>query len=1109
VKQPRFWVLFGLVAIACGVAARYFFPLAFSILALDVSMDRDRALAEAAAIMAREQLGPAGFQQAASFGLDTDTQTFVELEGGGKPAFTAMLGDGFYAPYAWRVRHFKEGETNETTIRFAPDGRLDGFVETIAESAAGPAIEPAAARALAEQGATGRWHVDLAGYELVEQSQEVRTNGRVDHTLTYERKTPALGDGRYRLRLTVTGDRLTEVSRFVFVPEAFDRRYASMRSANEAIGVGSVVGMALLYVFGGIGIGLFYLLRQRSVIVRPAVKWGIFIAGLQALATINSWPLAWMSYDTALPRSTFIAQQIATAVSMFVGFSAFFALSFMAAESLTRRAFGSHPQLWRSWSPAAGSSTTILGHTVAGYLLVTVFLAYDVGLYLFATRVLGWWSPSETLLHPDALATYVPWLDAIANSLQAGFWEECLFRAVPIAGAALIGDRFGKRTLFIVIAFVVQSLVFGAGHATYPAQPSYARPVELILPSIGFGLIYLYFGLIPGIVLHFAFDVVWFALPIFSATAPGIWVQQLMLIVMTFVPLWVLLWRRAQTGAWTALDPSLRNAAWTPPPPREIVEDDEAAPHYAVSGTTRTAWMAGGAVGLVALVAIAVLGRPDRLVTVSRARAAEIAREAVAARGATLDARWRVMPVPDGGSGGPHEFVARTAGEARRRTLVGTYLPAPGWQVRIASYEGDVAERAEEWRVGISGTGEVGLVSHVLPEGRTGASLDEASARRLAQDAVTARTGLDVAAGQAAEIEARPQKLDARTDWVFTFADRQAPPLPQGELRIQVTIAGDEVTSTGRFVHVPEDWLRSQRASDTRNLIIQVFTTFVFGSLLVAAAGAAVIAWSRHRYAPRLFVAAAGLMLLASGLNSANGLPMTMANLPTAQPLPLQMVVLAGIGVVALTLISVLVGLPIGSAPAKIDGTSRLPDRDALGLGIAVGLAGAGIAAAAAWLRTPIWGRFPDLTAIGAVVPIAHVALAPIGGYLTRLAVLLTVLVAVDRATHGWTRSRASYGVALALIGFLAVGAPGASSVTAWLLAGLLTSVGLLLAYLTALRADLTTIPVALATMAAAGLAASSVTQPFSAAWIGGPLAALLVFALGWQWHRALRSRPA
>ncbi len=47
-----------------------------------------------------------------------------------------------------------------------------------------------------------------------------------------------------------------------------------MRSANEAIGVGSVVGMVLLYVVGGIGIGLFYMLRSRWLLWRRATMWG-------------------------------------------------------------------------------------------------------------------------------------------------------------------------------------------------------------------------------------------------------------------------------------------------------------------------------------------------------------------------------------------------------------------------------------------------------------------------------------------------------------------------------------------------------------------------------------------------------------------------------------------------------------------------------------------------------------------------------------------------------------------------------------------------------------------------------------------------------------------
>src|SRR5687768_2905583 len=174
-------------------------------------MDRGRALDEARAIATRDGLGPAGFRQAASFGADNEAQTFVELEGGGKEVLTRMLRDNLYASYSWKVRHFKDGETNESTIVSTPDGRPYGFTEKLKEDAPGAALDAAAARRIAETGAAARWNVDLSKFTLVEQGQERRPSARIDHTFTYERNDATLNEGRYRLRLTVAGDRLTGV----------------------------------------------------------------------------------------------------------------------------------------------------------------------------------------------------------------------------------------------------------------------------------------------------------------------------------------------------------------------------------------------------------------------------------------------------------------------------------------------------------------------------------------------------------------------------------------------------------------------------------------------------------------------------------------------------------------------------------------------------------------------------------------------------------------------------------------------------------------------------------------------------------------------------------
>ena len=1102
-RRPAFWIALALLSAASTLIGIRFFPQAFSILALDIAMDRGRALDEARAIALRDRLGPPDFQQAASFAGDDEAQTFVELEGGGKDAFTRMLRDQLYAAYTWRVRHFKDGDPNETTIRFTPEGRPYGFRETLKEDAPGAALDASAARAVAERDAEAKWNAGLARFTLVEQGQERRPSGRVDHTFTYERSDATLNEGRSRLTLVVSGDRLTAVDHFVKIPEAFTRRYASMRSANELIGIGATAGLALLYVIGGIGVGLFFMMRKRWVLWRAAAIWGLVVGGLQTLASINEFPLLWMTYDTAVPRTTFIAQQLALVLAGFVGFSVFFALSFAAAETLSRRAFPHHPQLWRAWSRDAGPSVQILGRTVGGFLLVPVFFAYDVLLYVVMTKVFGWWSPAEALVHPDVLATYAPWLSAIANSFQAGFWEEALFRAVPIAGAALIGERFGNRRLFIVLGFVVQAIIFGAGHAPYPNQPAYARPVELIIPSIGFGLLYLYFGLLPGIILHFAFDVVWFALPIFLAKAPGIWLQQALVIVFTLVPLWIVFWRRKQAGQWIELPANALNAAWTPPAAPEATSAFPAPVYHALGPRARAAWLIVGAISLAAIVAGLVLRtskNPYGGLPLTRVHAEQLAREELQRRGATLPPGARVMAIPDDASGGPHQYVYETAGEDRWRQLLGVYLPRPRWHVRVATFEGDVADRAEEWRIFVDATG-VRNVQHIIPEARAGVSLDEAAARERARAAGKQRHGLDVA--QLKEVSAKPAKQKARTDWTFTFVDLTQAPQP--EARIDVTLAGDEVASVSRHIHVPEEWGRAQRAASTRNLAIQIAIAVAFGGLLFSAAISGMISWSRGHYAPQLFLVAAAISLLAAAVSLFNNWPTLIASLATTAPLQVQMIGVIAIGAIGLTILAAMIGLAIGAIPARLSNVNRISDRDAIPLGIAAGLFGGAVGAAAAAVRSPAWAQSPPVDAAGTLVPLIDVALDPLTSFLTALAVVITACVGVDRITASWTERKGAGIALLAILGFLAGGVPAGSSIAGWAIAGAVMAVALVVAYVALLRFDPTLVPIALGVMAAVRVLGLAVQRPFAGAAAGAFVAATLLILMAWGWFRLLR----
>lgn len=1104
-RKPVFWIVFVLLFIGSVLFALKYFSSAYPIVTLDLKMDREAALASAKQLSEQNHWEPEGFRQAATFSLDTEVQHFVELETGGPEAFSRMLKEKLYVPYAWRIRHFKESETNETLIRFTPEGMPYGFVEKLAEDAPGASLSAQSAQKIAEKTATEKWSVDLTAFKLVEKSKEIRPGNRVDHTFVYERPDVQIGEGLYRLRLVVSGDQLTELTHFVKIPEAFTRKYQEMRSANDTIAMSALAAMAIFYVIGGCIVGLFLLLKQRWILWRKALFWGILIAFLLVLVQVNHLPLAWMDYDTALSAQGFLLQQIVQMLVIFMGMGLLLTLTFMAAEGLTRKAFPHHIQLWRFWSSDTAGSPAIFGRTIGGYLAVGLFFAFDVALYFFATKVLGWWTPSEALFQPDVLATYFPWLTSIAISLHAGFWEECMFRAIPIAGAALLGQRFGHRRIWIIGAFIIQALIFGGGHANYPQQPAYARVVELIIPSIGFGLIYLYFGLLPVIILHFAVDVAYIAMPLFVSSASGIWVDRTIVVILTLIPLFILIWRRIRARKWQAVRETDYNRSWKPPEkakPKPV----ETKPEKIPSLDSKRCWLmiVAGIVGLMLWNFNSNFKNIAPPLNLKRNEAEQIAQQIMEERNIELSKPWQLLSTVQRPMGEDDRFIWQNESEEMYQSLLGSYLTVPAWMLRFVQFEGDVAERAEEYQ--IATTERVNRFSHILPEARKGSSLTEQSARKIAHKVLFDLYQLDATKLKA--VSAEPSKLPERTDWLFTFADTVNISLKDGEARIDAKIAGNEVSDTYRYIHVPEEWEREERNRENMTQIIQIIVILTIFVIFIVGVIGASIQWSKKMFSLPAFLTFLILLFTVGIINQINRWPSVMVKFSTAEPLSNQKLMAVLIPLIGLVFLSAALSLVIGFVTAwkTRQPRSKNPAITVL-CGFALGTLISGIKAlVTTWFRPSLEPLWADYTALSNWIPILRDGFGPITNYILGTALILLVIIAIDRFSHKWTQRRVIFAILLVLLVFVA-GGETETSLSFWFISGLTSGILYFLAYLFVLRLNLALIPLALGAGAMLDALQQGLLNGYPSAIPGTVLAMILIGMLSVFWHWQL-SQP-
>ena len=870
------------VAVAAAATAVWLFPRALPILALDQNLTRDVALARADSFFRAHALAPVGARTAVRFRGSDSLNTFVELAGGGHDSINALVRGRDVAVFVWSVRAFVPGDPHEARVDFAPDGRIVGFARTLAEADTRPEVSADSGQRLAEQVLASWINYRSDRWKLVTSSYETKkTSRRVDRTYTFERMDRRVGGAPIRADVVIAGDTPSKTTMYVEIPETFRRRYGEMRSFNELLSGIDGVGIIAIVIAGIVA--LIRSARDRRVRWRGAMVVGGVVGVFAFAAGLNEMPGSWFTYDTATSPATYQAMIAlgATAAGLLTAVLVGFTLA--AAESATRAAYPHHLDWWKLWTYRG--TTAVATRVAGGYAASTIAFAYVAIFYLATRSLLGWWVPSELLADPNQIATPLPWISGIAASLQAGVWEEALFRALPLSLLSLWVGQRPKRQWWMAGGVIVSALIFGFAHSNYDSWPPYSRGVEIFLDACFWGVLFISFGLIVTVVAHFVYDLVLFGLFAATGSAVEYRISAAIIVLALLSPALAVAWKWFRQRGLTTAPDEARFAAWTPEAQTERVVPPE--PVHAHTITPRARQLAVAAALLGAVVAVARPPKPTLgpQFTAERPRVVAVTDSVLRHRGVDPTGWKRLTNAAYDTLASWPRFVRQHKLVPRAQELAASYLPAAWWAVRYVHTAGTAAQRNEEWRVRLWPDGRPLDARHLIADSSRRNPAEPPAVRRIALASLT-HEGVNAATLQ--ETEFKETARAARRDVTVTYTDT-AVKLPDGAVaRTWVQVAGDEPLVTRRGVDLPEKFLRADREQQTnRALVAGLCVLLLVGGFIV---GAIIVVRRREILVQdgvfdkkRTLGVVAALAALA-GLERLNSLPSVLFSYDTSEP---------------------------------------------------------------------------------------------------------------------------------------------------------------------------------------------------------------------------------
>ncbi|MBA7620302.1 hypothetical protein ES703_27648 [subsurface metagenome] len=356
--------------------------------------------------------------------------------------------------WRWRARWYRPLEKEEINVWIDPEGRVCGLWHPIEEDAPGANLSPEVARAIAEKSTKEEGRFDLSEFRLIKTDSEKQKNRR-DHIFLYEKEEPEIGEGRFRLKLRVKGDRLFGYHYFFKTPEEFIReeRKAGIRKA--------IIGGLMVLFFIALAITAIVLFFIKFT--RRDIRWRLvlILAGILAawkiIGLLNGLPTFFSHYSTAKDLPVFVTQRIIWNLTGIVSGFLFSCVLLSVVESLWREVFPKIEPLttwFKKLKPSNWLSREYIDGRLVGYLIFGALGIYSLPIGWITQRYLTSSLRAHSQLPTGILQTFIPSLASWGKA-----WGAALWGGAALLLFLLLLKKYLKKWKWVILTFVLLSFI--------------------------------------------------------------------------------------------------------------------------------------------------------------------------------------------------------------------------------------------------------------------------------------------------------------------------------------------------------------------------------------------------------------------------------------------------------------------------------------------------------------------------------------------------------------------------------------------------------------------------------------------------------------------------